>query len=139
MADLTSWTDAERGRIQRALLYSPAPFTYVPIGFDVYKDEDLVGLANRLPSLDESTKGAALALADKIVAYESEIQTRALKAPDVSKVGDITRSVEQAISTIEKVLVRMRGQLADLVSWHVNPNPSTPARTAAGGINATVS
>lgn len=127
---LTSWTDAEYGRVALALQYPLTPDVTLSYGMDVYMIA--VRLRSQLPQLNAHSKGVVLRLADEVNAAESQLFATGATRANVREVGEIKLDPAGGVALQADMLNRRRAQLSLVLGIPINP----VAGKTGGGINA---
>lgn len=132
----TAWSDEEYARVAKALLWPPFRRAVVTIGYVSATDQLNYALDAKLKQLGPADKVEALTLADRILVANLAYEDAVLVAPEVTRVGEISRDMKAGLEQRLGVIREMRARLSALVDHPVNPK-ADPALNEGGGANAT--
>ncbi len=137
----TAWTDEEYATVAEALLWPLSRTAVLTYGLtpSYFYGRDLDA---RLQQLTEISKARALELARQVRAIEDKRIAEVMGGAgscgsdlDIVKVGDITFDRSQSQMRTDSVLGTLRGRLAAVVDYFINPGQGGAASNV-GGINA---
>lgn len=128
------FTDAEYGRIARALGWPPQRAFRLPYYVSCLGPAQPFVLDARLALLDEATKTTALAMADKIILRTEEARDALFDlVPSVTRAGEVQKDEAKGYRDSVRVVGDMRAELARTVDFHVNPELDESGQVRAIG------
>ncbi len=129
-----TFTDAEYGDIAEALEWPRQRVYRLPIPPSGFGPSQPFVLDARLTLLDAATKTIALERARAILTRKAEAREELFDGlPDVTRAGEIYKDARLGYESRKRALDDMRGELARMVDFVVNPQFSSTGHTRVIG------
>ena len=132
----STWTDSEYGRIAKALGYPLESRTRLLVdGISLPSDMFYVPW-RRLHEMSEPNKAKILVMADQIEEHTQSYRQSTLCAPDVTRVGDISKDVAFGNRERRRIIAEMAAELSGATNIAISPNAWY--LNGSGGLNAQI-